>query len=365
MISPLDTRIAFFGGAANPAVIDAVVNLANAGYSIVVASHDPRESVALRAAGCRFVGDRFEALSQCDIVMTSLRVPADVESLYLGDNGLLELMDAGSHAIDLSISTPQLAREIQTMGAISDIDVLDCPIMSLGQHEDTCVFVGGTPEAQAVLSPLFPYLAPNVLPQTDAGEGQFACMMSTIALAGSIMGTVEAMALAHIAGFDENNAVNVLATTAGASRALVDYVPRVIAHDYSGKIRVHEFLDALEVALDAAEAFDLTIPLVETAFQLYNLLSVVGGDEMNIQAIALLYEDEQTCADFGLDWALADQYVQGEGEYDDAEYNSFFHPGGRGDSFDGGPRPAGGSPHGHGPMPRGGNPPFDGFFSRN
>lgn len=282
MISPLDTRIAFFGGAARPVVIDAICKLAKAGYTVIAASHDPRESVPLREAGIRFVSDRFEAVSQSDVIITSLRFPADVEELYLGTNGLLELMDAGSHAIDLSISTPQLAREIQAMAAVSDIDVLDAPIINFGQHEDACVFVGGMPEAQKVLSPLFPYFAPNILTQSDAGEGQFACMMSTIALAGSIMGAVEAMAMAHIAGFDDSAAVGVLASTAGASRSLVDYIPRVLTRDYTGSISVHEFLDALEVALDAADAFEVTIPLTETAFQLYNLLSVVGGDEMNI-----------------------------------------------------------------------------------
>lgn len=37
MISPLDTRIAFFGGAAQPAVVEAIVKLKTAGFDVVVA----------------------------------------------------------------------------------------------------------------------------------------------------------------------------------------------------------------------------------------------------------------------------------------------------------------------------------------
>ena len=125
MISPLDTRIAFFGGAAQPAVVEAIVKLKTAGFDVVVASHDPREAPALRDAGVTFIDDRMEALLGSQVVITSLHTSADVENLYLGDEGLLELMDPGTFCIDLSVSSPRLAREIQAVAAVSDIEVLD------------------------------------------------------------------------------------------------------------------------------------------------------------------------------------------------------------------------------------------------
>lgn len=355
MISPLDTHIAFFGGAAKPAVVDAIVRMADAGYDVVAASHDPREAVELRNAGIPFVNDRVEALHDCQVVVTSLRTPEDVENLYLGDNGLLELMEPGTFAIDLSFSSPQLAREIEAMAAVSDIEVLDAPVVNLGEHEETIAFVGGNPKTIEVLSPLFPFLAGNVMPQSAPGEGQFAAMISYISLAGALMGTIEAISLAHIAGFPKKAAVNALASSAGGSRALVDYVPKVLAHDYSGSIKVTEFLDALEVALDAADALEVTVPMVETAYQLYELLSIVGGDELNIQAIALLYEDEQTCADYGLDWALADSYTPSRDGGNGINLEDFFHGQGYDDE---GPQDGPGGP-------RWGEPPLGGLFSKN
>ena len=73
MLSPLDTRITFFGGAAQPAAVEAIVRLKMAGYDVVVASHDPREAPALRDAGVVFVDDRMEALLGSQVVITSLR----------------------------------------------------------------------------------------------------------------------------------------------------------------------------------------------------------------------------------------------------------------------------------------------------
>lgn len=360
MMSSLDTRIAFFGGAANQAALEAVRALADAGYSLVVGSHDPRESVFLQEANIPFASSRVEALAGCQIVITSVRTPKDVEELYLGENGLLELMKPGTYAIDVSFSTPGLAREIQAVAAVSDIDAIDAPIVNLGEKEQSIMFLGGMPETHKALSPLLPFMAETVLPQTDAGEGQFAAAIAYIALAGSIMGAIEAMALTRIAGYADNAAIGVLASTAGGSRALVDFVPRLLARDYTGAIRVADFLDALEVALDAAEDLDVTLPMVETAFQLYDLLSVVGGDELSIQALSLLYEDEKTCARYGLDWALADS-MQHDAGYGDYGYDDAY-----GDEGDMGPGP--GFP-GHGRLGphggHGGTPPIDGFFSRN
>lgn len=352
MISPIDTRIAFFGGAANPAVIEALLKLSAAGFDIVVVSHDPREAPALRDAGLAFIDDRVEALMGAQIAMTSLPTSADVEDLYLGDEGLLELMDPGTFCMDLSVSSPRLAREIQAVAAVSDIEVLDAPIVYVAEHEQAVAFIGGEPQTQELLSPLFPYLAPLVMPQETAGDGQFAAIICVIALAGSLMGAVEAVSLAHIAGFPEKSALNVLASTLGGSRALVEYIPKVLGHDFSGKINIMLFLDMLGVALDAAEELEVTAPMTETAYQLYDLLRTVGGEDLNIQALALLYEDEQTCADYGLDWALAEGFhgpgdLGLEGLFGDAGY------------YDDDPDGMGG------PGPQDGPPPINGFFSKN
>ena len=175
-----------------------------------------------------------------------------------------------------------------------------------------------------------------------------------------------AVALAHIAGFPEKAALNALATSSGGSRALIDFIPRVLAHDYSGRIKVGEFLDALGVALDAADAMDVTIPMVETAYQLYDLLSVVGGEEMNIQAVALLYEDEKTCSDYGLDWTLADNMQLGQDQdlhtetLEEYLRRNFGNDGGEDVEL---PGPYGNGPHDDGSF--GGYPPMGGFFSRN
>ncbi len=146
------------------------------------------------------------------------------------------------------------------------------------------------------------------------------------------MGMVEAISIGHIAGFSGSDAVNALASTSAGSRALVDYAPKVLLHDYDGRIDVHHLLDALDVVLDVAEECEVSLPLVETVYQLSELLSTVGGGELNIQALALLYEDEETCARYGLDWTLADEEYYDDEDDEEFDLEEFLrsHLGGRG-----------------------------------
>ena len=305
MICPQDTKIAFFGGANNRAAVRAVKSLAQAEFSIIVSDHDPREAAYLAPLDLRYTNSRAQAVENAQVVLTSCATPVELEDLYFGENGLLELMKPGQFAIDISFSTPQLAREIHAMATVNDIIVLDAPIINLASKEETVAFVGGDPESIKLLSPLFPYLAPSIYPQSKPGDGQLAAVLSTITFAGSILSTVEALAIQRLSEFSNKDALNILTFTSGNCAALHDYAPRIKSHDYSGVISVSTFIDYLDVVLDTAESLDVTLPMIETVHQLYSLLAVVGGDELNVQALALLYEDEKTCSEFGLDWALA------------------------------------------------------------
>ncbi len=349
----IDTQIVFFGGGVNPSALEALVNLKQAGFDVLDAQHDSREAAVLRMAGIPHIADRATAVNECQVVISACATTADVEDLYLGDDGLLELLDPGTVCIDATFSSPRLAREIQALAATRDIFFVDAPITALGEKEESLIFVGGDAQGREEASPLFPYLAHKVVLQDGPGAGQMAALVAYVGLAGSIMGTVEAISIGHIAGFAGSDAVNALASTSAGSRALVDYAPKMLLHDYDGRIDVHRFLDALDVVLDLAEECDVSVPLVETVYQLSELLSTVGGDNLNIQALALLYEDEETCARYGLDWALADEEYYDDEAGEDFDLEEFLRAnlGGRGIGH-------------HGPADDGASG-SGGFFSKN
>ena len=88
-------------------------NIQKAGYPLVV--YDVREGAArpFLEAGARLGNSPADVASRCDVTLTSLPGPSEVESVSIGPEGVLAGSKAGSVYIDLSTSRPTLIREIE------------------------------------------------------------------------------------------------------------------------------------------------------------------------------------------------------------------------------------------------------------
>src|SRR5579864_1544844 len=109
-----------------------VANLQKAGHELVV--YDVRRAAGEPALGrgARWAETPADAARQCEIVMTSLPGPREVEAVALGSNGIMMGAAAGTIYVDLSTSSPTLIRRIhQVMGA-SGIRVADAPVSGGG-----------------------------------------------------------------------------------------------------------------------------------------------------------------------------------------------------------------------------------------
>ena len=86
-------------------------NIQKAGYPLVV--HDISEGATrpFLEAGARLATSPADVASQCDITLTSLPGPKEVESVAMGLDGVLQGATPGSVYIDLSTSRPTLSRE--------------------------------------------------------------------------------------------------------------------------------------------------------------------------------------------------------------------------------------------------------------
>src|SRR5690242_971968 len=105
-----------------------VANLQNAGHDLVVYDIRREAGANALARGARWAETPADAARQSDIVMTSLPGPKEVESVALGDNGIIHGAPAGSIYIDLSTSSPTLIRRIHAVMQEHGIKVADAPV---------------------------------------------------------------------------------------------------------------------------------------------------------------------------------------------------------------------------------------------
>ena len=103
-------------------------NLLKAGHELVV--HDLSRAAAepFLAKGAMWANSPKEVGAQSEIVFTSLPVPADVEQVALGPNGLIEGMRPDTAFFDMSTNSVAVVRKINAGFAEKNLYMLDSPV---------------------------------------------------------------------------------------------------------------------------------------------------------------------------------------------------------------------------------------------
>ena len=104
------------------------MNIAKAGYDMVV--HDINKAAAtnLLELGAEWAGSPKELAQSSDVIFTSLPGPVEVEAVSIGNEGLIKGVSNGSIWIDLSTSSPTLIRELSEEFEKQGTSVLDAPV---------------------------------------------------------------------------------------------------------------------------------------------------------------------------------------------------------------------------------------------
>src|SRR6202023_3477913 len=103
-------------------------NLQKAGHQLIV--HDIRRAAAepYLANGATWADKPKAVGEQSEVVFPSLPVPADVEAVALGPNGLIEGMKPDTAFFDMSTNSVSVVRKINAAFAEKNIYMLDSPV---------------------------------------------------------------------------------------------------------------------------------------------------------------------------------------------------------------------------------------------
>jgi 3-hydroxyisobutyrate dehydrogenase len=234
-----------------------------------------------------------EIAETCDVVMTMVGYPSDVEEVYFSEQGLLNNAKAGTYLIDFTTSTPSLAQKIYRSAKEKEIYTLDAPVSGgdVGARNATLtIMVGGDEDVFDTCSPMLKALGENVLLQGQAGAGQHTKMCNQIAIASNMLGICEAVAYAKKAGLDQENVLKSISAGAAGSWSLSNLAPRIINGDFEPGFFVKHFIKDLKIALDEAEKMNFKMHGVEMAKEMYEKLAQQGFENKGTQVLYKWYE---------------------------------------------------------------------------
>ena len=300
MTTPQPFTVAFIGTGVMGASMAG--HVMDAGYPLVVFNRTKSRAEALIERGARWADSAGEAASLADVVITMVGYPADVEDVYLSEGGIIERARDGALLIDMTTSSPELAARVAEAAEWADLSSLDAPVSGgdVGAKNATLtIMVGGGEAAFERAEPLFHVMGTNVVLQGGPGAGHTK-MANQIAIAGSMLATVESIAYAQRAGLDPRRVLDSITAGSAASWSLANLAPRILDGDFAPGFFVKHFVKDMRIACDSAEAMGLDLPGLATAKRLYEYLEANGGATLGTQALWLLYADESARAAAGV-----------------------------------------------------------------
>jgi 3-hydroxyisobutyrate dehydrogenase len=233
-----------------------------------------------------------EVAREANVIITIVGYPKDVREVYLGENGIIENAKAGSYLIDMTTSSPKLAKEIYEAAKARNLHALDAPVSGgdVGAKEARLsIMVGGDAEAFEEVKPIFEVMGKNIVLQGGAGAGQYTKMSNQIAIASNMLGVCEAMAYAIKAGLDPKVVLKSIESGAAGSWSLSNYTPRMLSGDFEPGFYIKHFIKDMKIALESAKELGLKTPGLELALSIYEELAERGEENSGTQALFKYY----------------------------------------------------------------------------
>lgn len=278
--------------------------------------------------------------SAADVVINFSVGESIVEDLYFGDNGFVQMLDAGTCIIDMSAVSPNFSRELSAVATVNDLEFVEAPLVVLDpahkepfSKDNLGCFLAGEDALVKKALPFVEAICGIVETMGVYGSAQMARAAYTIQIAAQMISAIEADALYR--AVRRNPAGSAMATEEPVSYSKVggSIMASVAERRFTGAYTVAMFMSELSCALTAADDAELILPQAEAAIHLLELLAVIGGADMAPASLALVYDDEDACAAAGLDWTRAEEaYGSAEGYmevFGDEDYDDDF------DDYDG------------------------------
>jgi 3-hydroxyisobutyrate dehydrogenase len=267
-------------------------NLTAAGYVLHVHNRTKARAQDLIDAGATWHDSAGDVASSADVIITMLGYPSDVEATYLGSAGVIAHARTGALLIDMTTSSPVLARRIAAAAAERALDALVAPVSGgdVGAREARLVIMtGGEPKGFERAQPIFQHLGKNIALLGPAGSGQHCKMANQIAVAVGMVAWCEALAYAARAGLDPNAVHASISGGAAGSWAMTNLAPRALADNFAPGFYVKHIVKDIGIAVAGAEEMGLELPGLQCARDLYRRVSANGWDDLGTQALYRLY----------------------------------------------------------------------------
>ncbi len=264
-------------------------HLAKAGHEVRVYNRSLNKSAAWnKQHGGSMCMSAQEAATGADVVVSCVGNDDDLRSVYLGDNGALDAMKAGTVLIDHTTASADVARELAAAAQARGIGALDAPVSGGQAGAETgqlTIMVGGDQAAYDTGEPIMLTYAKSVRLMGPAGAGQLTKMVNQICIGGLIQGLAEAVHFAQKAGLDTDAVFDVISKGAAQSWQMENRAATMAAGEFEFGFAVDWMRKDFAITLDEARRNGAQLPVTALVDQFYAEIQKMGGNRWDTYSL--------------------------------------------------------------------------------
>ncbi len=268
------------------------VNLARAGFDVLVWNRGRPPLEAAAAAGCRTAAGPEQVAATAPVVLTMLPDLPQVIELLDGPDGLRSGRPVMDTLVVMGTVSPVAVRALAERLLPQGITVVDAPVsggVTGAREAGLSIMAGGPVEAVARVRPYLEAMGSTVRRMGDTGAGSLAKACNQLVVAGTLVALAEAVLLGERGGLDPTALLDVLAGGLASSEVLTQKRRHLAEGDFTPSGPARYLHKDLGFVLDSADDEGVTLPLSTTVAGLYAAIDAQGlGDLDNSVVLGLL-----------------------------------------------------------------------------
>ncbi|HEY7065542.1 MAG TPA: NAD(P)-dependent oxidoreductase [Chloroflexota bacterium] len=281
-------------------------NLLRAGHALVVHDLRPEAGAALVAEGATWAARPADVAVASEVVFTSLPGPPEVETVALGEAGILAAAPPGLVYLDTSTTGPTCIRRVAAAAAGRGVSVLDVAISQgpgRAEQADLSLWVGGDEAVYERVRPLLAAVGRHLIYCGPVGSGQITKLVNNLTAQALNVVLGEALCLGVKAGVPLETLCAALATGTAQTRKLDELFPRgLFRGDFAPGFRLDLAAKDVRLATDLGRELALSLPLANLVDQTFVAAQHAGLGPLANHAVVRLVEQ---AADVALRYADA------------------------------------------------------------
>jgi 3-hydroxyisobutyrate dehydrogenase-like beta-hydroxyacid dehydrogenase len=268
-------------------------NLLKAGHDLRVYNRTPEKAKPLEADGAQLAATPAQAADGADVVITMVADDDALESIVLGETGLLAGQGKGTIHISASTISVALSQRLTEAHAAAGQTFVSAPVFGRPDAAATArlaIVAAGPADAVALCKPLFEAMGQRLFViGTEPQTANLVKLSGNFLIASVIESLGEAIALVGKAGVDRHDYVELLTSTLFGAP---------VYKTYGGLIAERKFepagfaaklgLKDIRLALAAGEAMKVPLPVASLLRDRLLALLADGGQDLDWAAVSTL-----------------------------------------------------------------------------